>query len=69
MTGGQVSLSLDSQVDANGEHRAVIERLPEDRKRLRVIRADAEEEQAHSARLDAIDEACQERSVWHRIEP
>jgi len=66
MTGGQVSLSLDSQTDSNGETRSPIQRLAEDRAPLRVIRADAAELGAHDARLDAIDKACDGRSVWRR---
>jgi hypothetical protein len=41
MTGGQVSLSLDSHSDVPGEVRGAIRRLPAGRKPLRVIRADA----------------------------
>jgi DNA polymerase-3 subunit epsilon len=69
MTGGQVMLSLDSQADLHGEHTATIRRLEGRRKPLRVIRADPEECSAHAARLDAIDNACDEGvSVWRRLE-
>jgi len=69
MTGGQVSLSLDSHSDAPGESRGAIRRLPAGRKSLRIIRADAAERAAHAARLDAIDQACEAGSVWRRSEP
>jgi len=68
MTGGQVSLSLDSHSDVPGETRGAIRRLPAGRKSLRVIRADAVESAAHAARLDAIDQACEAGSVWRRSE-
>jgi len=68
MTGGQVSLSLDSHSDVSGESRGAIRRLPAARKPLRVIRADAAESAAHAARLDAIDQACEAGSVWRRSE-
>lgn len=66
MTGGQVSLSLDSHSDVTGEARGGIRRLPAGRKPLRIIRADAAESAAHNARLDAIDRACESGSVWRR---
>ena len=68
MTGGQVSLSLDSQVDSNGQRRSTIQRVAADRQPLAVIRADDAEVQAHAARLDDIDKACDDRSVWRSLE-
>ena len=68
MTGGQVSLSLDSRTDPQSEQPAVIKRLATDRKPLRVIRADDTEGAAHKARMDAIDEACGGISVWRQLE-
>ncbi|MGB5426487.1 MAG: DNA polymerase III subunit epsilon [Gammaproteobacteria bacterium] len=68
MTGGQVSLSLDGHVDSNGQRRSTIQRIAADRQPLAVIKADDAEIQAHTARLDAIDEACQGSSVWRRLE-
>jgi DNA polymerase-3 subunit epsilon len=68
MTGGQVSLSLDSQVDSNGQRRSTIQRVAADRQPLAVIRADDAEIQAHAARLDAIDKACNGSSVWRLVE-
>jgi DNA polymerase-3 subunit epsilon len=66
MTGGQVSLSLDSHSDVAGEVNGAIRRLPAGRKPLRIIRADPAESAAHNARLDAIDKACESGSVWRR---
>ena len=68
MTGGQVSLSLDSHVDSNGQRRSSIQRIAADRRPLPVIRADDAEMQAHQDRLDAIDKACGGNSVWRRLE-
>jgi DNA polymerase-3 subunit epsilon len=68
MTGGQVSLSLDSQADSQGEQRSVIRRVTATRKPLRVIRADAEEARAHATRLDAIEKATATACVWRRLE-
>lgn len=68
MTGGQVSLSLDSQADAQGRRKDSIRRLAADRPALAVIRADADELGAHQARLEAIDRACDGSSVWRQLE-
>ncbi len=68
MTGGQVSLSLDAHVDQHGERRSSLRRLDDDRRPLRVIRATQEEGEAHNARLDALDKACDGGSVWRRLE-
>ena len=68
MTGGQVSLSLDSQADLQGEQRQVIRRVAANRTPLRVIRADAGEAAAHAARLDAIEKAASGTCVWRQLE-
>jgi DNA polymerase-3 subunit epsilon len=68
MTGGQVSLSLDSRVDSNGNQREDIQRLAADRQPLRVIKASDPECRAHAGRLDAIEKACGGSSVWRRLE-
>jgi DNA polymerase-3 subunit epsilon len=68
MTGGQVSLSLDAHVDADGQRRDGIRRLAAERPPLVVTRADDAECAAHMARLDAIDKACDGTSVWRRME-
>ena len=69
MTGGQVSLSLDSRTDSNGNQRAEIQRLAADREPLPVIRASDAECQAHTERLAAIEKACGGNSVWRSLEP
>ena len=68
MTGGQVSLSLDSRMDSNGNQRSEIQRLSTNREPLCVIRANEAECQAHNARMEAIENACGGTSVWRRLE-
>ena len=68
MTGGQVSLSLDSRVDSQGVQRAEIRRVDPGRKPLRVIRASEAECQAHDARMAAIEKASGGSSVWRQLE-
>jgi DNA polymerase-3 subunit epsilon len=68
MTGGQVSLSLDGQVDRHGERQSTLRRLDADRQPLKVVRATPEEGEAHDARLDVLDKACDSGSVWRRLE-
>ena len=68
MTGGQVSLSLDGLHGSQAGQQAAIQRLAADREPLRVIRANADEVRAHAERLDAIDKACGDASVWRRLE-
>ncbi|ELR64316.1 DNA polymerase III epsilon subunit [Photobacterium marinum] len=56
MTGGQTSLALssgDSEGDSGAE--STIRRLASGRKALKIIRASADEIQAHEARLDLIE--------------
>jgi len=45
-----------------------VRRLDADRRPLRVLRATPEEGEAHNARLDALDKACEGGSVWRRFE-
>ncbi len=68
MTGGQTLLSLNAEEVSDGHGMAVskIRRLGNDRPGLAVIRASAEELNAHERQLDKIDEACEEVSVWRR---
>lgn len=69
MTGGQVSLSLDSRTDSQGNHQRVeIQRVAAGRGPLRVIRASEAECQAHSERMAAIEKACGGSSVWRQLE-
>ncbi|MDB4410015.1 DNA polymerase III subunit epsilon [Gammaproteobacteria bacterium] len=68
MTGGQVSLSLDSRVDSQGKQRGGIQRVAADRQPLRIIRASESECQAHEQRMAAIEKTCGGDSVWRRLE-
>ena len=68
MTGGQVSLSLDSRTDSHGNQRAEIQRVAADREPLRIIRASESECQAHTERMQAIEKACDGSSVWRQLE-
>ena len=68
MTGGQVSLSLDSHADAQGNIQTEIRRLPADRPALKVIRADKAELKSHTARLDVIEKGTGATSVWRELE-
>ncbi len=68
MTGGQGSLSLEgAPADATVAANAAIRRLSASRPPLRVIRATGAEEQAHAARLQAIDAASGGGCVWRRL--
>jgi len=67
MTGGQATLSLDSRSDMHGD-KASIRRLQADRPPLRIIEASAEELDAHSIRLDAIERAHAGPCIWRRLE-
>ncbi len=66
MTGGQKSLSLDMAGDMDGGKAGAIRRLPSDRPPLPVIQATADELAIHEQRLDAIDKASNEQTVWRR---
>jgi DNA polymerase-3 subunit epsilon len=68
MTGGQVSLSLDSRMDSHGNQRAEIQRVAADREPLRIIRASESECMAHTERMQAIEKACDGSSVWRQLE-
>ncbi len=68
MTGGQVTLSLDSHAGNQGTHVQDIRRLPEDRPALRVIAATQEELAAHEARLNAIDGQSDGCALWRRTD-
>ena len=67
MTGGQASLSLDSRGDLHGSRVQGIRRVAAGRPALRIIQASEEEREAHAARLDAIEKACQGTSVWRQL--
>jgi DNA polymerase-3 subunit epsilon len=69
MTGGQVSLGLDS-VDEDGvSNVGTIRRLPADRPRLRVIEPDADEMSAHQRKLAALAGTAEGGiSIWQQLE-
>ena len=70
MTGGQVTLSLGSNLET-GDSTVRAEaprRLADNRAPLRVIRADGEERAAHQSRLQAIAKASGRQSVWEALE-
>ena len=67
MTGGQVSLSLETAAGGQGDAAgSAIRPLAGDRPVLKVIRASDAELAAHEARLDAIDRQGEHVSVWRR---
>ena len=70
MTGGQVTLSLGSNLETGGSTVQAEEprRLADNRAPLRVIRADREESAAHQSRLQAIARASGRQSVWEALE-
>lgn len=69
MTGGQAALKLGAKEPtgtavSSGKHY----QLRADRPALRVVRANSEEQQAHTARLEAIEKAAGGASIWQRID-
>ena len=69
MTGGQTKLSLggaDSQ-DASGSGET-IRRLPSGRRPLTVIRASAEELEAHREKLESIDKKSDGNCLWRKLD-
>ncbi len=70
MTGGQVTLGLEVDGQAGGGPMAqtAIRRLPADRPRLKVVRADAAETAAHQAWLEQLDKAAGGPCLWRQLE-
>jgi DNA polymerase III subunit epsilon len=67
MTGGQVSLSLDTASSSRKDGaEQFMRRLPADRPVLKVIHASAEELAAHERRLDSIAKQADGGVVWRR---
>lgn len=66
MTGGQSNLLLDSHDEIGAGEQTLVRKLSAKRSPLKVIRATAEELQAHEQRLDAIDKVSQEGCLWRR---
>ncbi|HYQ37489.1 MAG TPA: DNA polymerase III subunit epsilon [Pseudomonas sp.] len=73
MTGGQTSLSLAGQNSegegGNGPQVTEIRRLPVDRPRTRVIRANAAELERHGACLAAVAKSAGGAALWQQLEP
>lgn len=67
MTSGQSSLSLREESTEAAVKLSKSRKLDPTRTPPRVIRASAAELRAHAARLDEIDNKCDERSLWRRI--
>jgi DNA polymerase-3 subunit epsilon len=68
MTGGQVSLSLEGQREAEVAEAAVTSRVRADRRPLPVIRASSRELDAHQRYLRAMAENNGGACVWQRYE-
>ena len=68
MTGGQASFSLDAIDESEEGGQSVgIRPVSEDRPPLPVITADKEELDKHQERLEVIDKAAENGSVWNRL--
>ncbi|HET6587480.1 MAG TPA: DNA polymerase III subunit epsilon [Oleiagrimonas sp.] len=68
MTAGQSALDLafdHATVDGATGNRAIAAQLT---RRPRIVRADAQETAAHEKRLDALDKACGDKSVWRQLQ-
>jgi DNA polymerase-3 subunit epsilon len=69
MTGGQVTLTLGGEENAGSAPVSTAQfQLRGDRPALRVIKATALEQQAHTTRLAAIEKVAGSPSVWQQIE-
>ncbi|MGI9257722.1 MAG: DNA polymerase III subunit epsilon [Gammaproteobacteria bacterium] len=66
MTGGQATLSLDSQAEAAQDSASAFSAVRRDGLELVVACASVEEEQAHRAYLDQIREQTGEAPLWDR---
>ena len=68
LTGGQVNLGLDDEAEGPGASSVGIRRLPSDRPRLRVVRANDDELAMHRAKLESLDESSETGCVWMKLE-
>ncbi|XOV88397.1 MAG: DNA polymerase III subunit epsilon [Pseudomonadota bacterium] len=68
LTGGQVTLGLDSSATNSSNGGGTIRRLPPDRPSLRVIRASEQELAEHAAKLETLDRLAEEGCLWKQIE-
>lgn len=68
MTGGQTKLilSADEETENGSAGDTAIKRVASDRPLLKVIRADADELQAHNIRLDEVDKASEGNCLWRK---
>ena len=66
MTGGQVTLSLDSDDAATQQGVRVHKRLDRDGKDLMIVEATEEEIKRHEIQLDLLDSANLEGALWRR---
>jgi DNA polymerase-3 subunit epsilon len=70
MTGGQVTLSLDTEGGQSAGHieQGTIRRLPADRPRLKVVRASAAELAEHREWLQRLDKSAGGACLWRQVE-
>jgi len=69
MTGGQVDLGFGGQSQrGGGSSEETIRRLASDRRPLRVVRASADELEAHKQHLARIERASGDQSLWSALE-
>jgi len=66
MTSGQVALDLGFEEEADARGATAVTPLSL-RRRPRVLRASAEEVEAHESRLAALDKSAADGSLWHRL--
>lgn len=66
MTGGQTALNLSGK-DGDAKGAEKIRRLASDRKKLKVIRASADELEEHEQRLDLLEKGGTE-SLWRKLQ-
>jgi DNA polymerase III subunit epsilon len=65
MTGGQERLALESESETDSDSGVIVSRIPTDRGPLSVVRASAEELDAHEQILRKMGDVC----LWNRSEP
>ena len=68
MTGGQVSLDLASSIKADEGNAHSVSLTRGKRLALPVVRASAQEIEAHERRLDAIDKASNGNCLWRQLD-
>ena len=69
MTGGQTQLGLGEESDSsNNLTNAQVLQVRQDRPRLNVIRANADELSAHQSRMQAIEKQSDGQCVWLKLE-